>query len=617
MKKYLRILILAIATGLPVLSCEEYLSEAPQATLVTDVVFSKYDNLLKYFNAVYNGSYTSPGGTNDYSIKNAYSLYKVIRLDSWEMKTDMSDPGLRYNSMDIKMGQMGGTIMKFAAPYSDKNVPILYAMFKCIRVCNMTLKNINLLQDARQEDIDDLIGQAHFIRAFAHFTLFKIWGPMPYITKPLAKGEEWDIPRLSRFETCMKIAQDFDTACIYFRQAGVMRRDKDLQFNDPRQAYPTGVAAIAMKSRVLLYAASPQNNKNGIPDWEEAAKASLAAIDTALYYKYGLQTAAQSTSLKQAYKNNFMNMQRTNEQLWPWFANADISISLSTVQSSTNGVFAQSPTAMSGEYPTQNFIDCFETRWGDPLNTEQDRQVAISIGHYVEQNPYANRDLRLTWGIVFNQSMEVPGYSPANIYYEIQDGRQVWSDLLDHRFLGITNTGYYQRKTIYDANTKVTSSFNLTDPNIRLAELYLNYAEAAAQAYGGQNGMVPGSGLTAGMAANIVRTRVNMPGLPNGLSPEAFMKRLKNERNIELCFEGHYYFDIRRWLDAPAAMTSTLYGMDIEKVPSSTAYPTGFRYTRVPLPADRQPAWKDAMYTFPFITEDNYKMKNFTPNPVW
>lgn len=394
-----------------------------------------------------------------------------------------------------------------------------------------------------------------------------------------------------------------------------MRRDVDLQLSNPKQAYPTGVAALGMKARALLYAASPQNNKNGISDWQDAAKACWTAIDVAKYNGYAMQTVANANSLKQAYKNNFMNVPRTNEQLWPWYAGAP-----GYVQSMTNGVFAQQENAISGEDPTQNFVDRFETQWGDPLNTEEDRLAAVALGHYKEQDPYANRDPRFTWGIIYNQSKEVAGYSPANIYYGIINGKQIFSELLNPAFQGITHTGYYQRKTIYDANTKVPTSHNLTDPIMRVAELYLNYAEAAAQGYGGEKGIAPGAALTATQAVNVVRNRVGMPNLPAGLTPDVFMDRLKNERIIELCFEGHYYFDIRRWLDAPAAYNQVLYGMDIEKLPAgydAKIYPKGFRYVRLPLSADRQPAWKDEMYTFPFTTEDNYKTRNFTPNPIW
>lgn len=615
--------------GIILPSClESYLNEAPDAGLTTDVVFSKYQNIVKFFDAVYDGQRVVSGTTYDYNIKCAHPLYFSCRMEyTWDEMTDMSDGGRQYEAQSIKGGQMGGTIDKWAGPVSSKNIPILPSMFECIRICNMTLKNIDKLQDAQQVDIDDLIGQAHFIRAYAHFGLFKIWGPMPYITQVLTDRGEFDMARLTRYETCKKIAADFDTAYVYFKKAGLMRRDDDLQLTNPKQFRPAGVAALALKSRALLYAASPQNNKNGVADWQDAAKACRAAIDTAQFYGFAMQTAAQASgNLKLAYKNNFMNVARTNEQLWsfyvnnnnPTISNPNYSIGLSTVQSMTNGVFAQAATAMSGENPTQNFVDKFESKWGEPLNTPQDRAAAVALGHYNDQDPYANRDPRFAWGVIFNQTTEVAGYNPANIYYETVNGKQVFSDLLNYAaFLGVTRTGYYQRKTIYDSNTKVTTSYNLTDPIIRMAELYLNYAEAAAQAYGGESGVAPGAALTATQAVNVVRNRVGMPNLATGLSPEVFMKRLKNERTIELCFEGHYFFDIRRWLDAPAAMGQVLYGMDIEKVPVTTTYPKGFKYTRVPLPSDRQSMWKDAMYTFPFTTEDNYKMRNFTPNPIW
>lgn len=630
MKKYIILTFIIISSVF--YSCEEYLSEAPDAGLTTEVVFSKYENMMKFFDAVYDGQKSvlvnNSRTTHDYNIKTAHPLYFAVRMEyTWDQLTDLADGGRLYEAQAIKGGQMGGTIDKWAGPVSQKNIPILYSMFECIRICNTTLQNVGMLQDAGQEDIDDLIAQAYFIRAYAHFALFKIWGPMPYIRKVLTDRSEFDIPRLSRNETCVQIANDLDSAYIFFRKSGIMRRDMDKLLSSPKQFRPTGTAALALKARVLLYAASAQNNKNGTADWEAAAKACWIAIDTAQYYGYALQTAANANgNLQLAYKNNFMSVPRTNEQLWSYYvnynnpniANPNYSIGLGTVQSMTNGIFAQQASSMSGENPTQNLVDRFETKWGDLLITEADRQSAIAAGHYNEQDPYNNRDPRLAWNILYNQSMEVAGYRPANIYYETINGQQVYSELLNYAgYLGVSRTGYYQRKTIYDSNTRVTTSYNLTDPVIRLAELYLNYAEAASEAYGGANGQAPGASMTAVQAVNLIRNRVGMPDLPSGLSPEEFQYRYRNERIIELCFEGHHYFDIRRWLYAPVAMSQVLYGMDIEKVPVSETYPTGFKYKRLPLPSDRQCMWKDEMYTFPFTTEDNYKMKNFTSNPVW
>ncbi len=83
-------------------------------------------------------------------------------------------------------------------------------------------------------------------------------------------------------------------------------------------------------------------------------------------------------------------------------------------------------------------------------------------------------------------------------------------------------------------------------------------------------------------------------------SKEAFRPRIKNERNVELSLEGHYYYDIRRWKDAPVTMAGPLMGNMAEKVPVSAEYPTGFKYTRLPLSDDRQSRWFDAKYYLPF-----------------
>lgn len=105
------------------------------------------------------------------------------------------------------------------------------------------------------------------------------------------------------------------------------------------------------------------------------------------------------------------------------------------------------------------------------------------------------------------------------------------------------------------------------------------------------------------------------------VNKDVFREKIKNERTVELCFEGHHhYFDTRRWKDAPALMSQLLYGVHAEKLSGVSAqYPTGYRYTRYELPADRQPRWKDPMYFIPFDTDDYYKMKNFDTslNPAW
>lgn len=615
MKKYI---ILLLMTGIMMVtpSClEEYLDQAPESGLNEEEVFSKYANFRNFFYGVYEGQKYFSGGWRDYNIKTAFPLYFNFwdQKYTWEGMTDAADMGRYMEGHTLKSGQVSAFINKFT--YDGLRRPVLESMFMSIRKCNMVLKNIDKLQDAEQEIKDDFVGQAHFVRAFCHFELMRIWGPMPYITNVIGADDQWDIPRLSKYECLSKIAMDMDSAAMFFEKAGLMRRDPGPgqagHLADPEQARPNGVAAKAYKARALLYAASPLNNDKGTKAWEDAAKASWEAIQLAEKNLYGLLSAAD-------YKKNYCGANYTNEHLWAWTAGGQAWNS-GNFQGIVAGIFGDSKASWSGVCPTQNFVDKFETKWGEPLNTEAERQAAIAAGHYNDQDPYKDRDPRFYINILHNQA-PITGWSggKAQIYYETVGGVQKYSELLDPSYLGRSFTGYYIRKVWGENSTKNRTTVIHTDPLMRLGELYLNYAEAANEAYG-PNTPAPGATMNAVEAINVIRKRVNQPDVLPALtaSKEIFRDRIKNERNVELAYEGHYYHDIRRWKDAPKAYAGPVYGMEIEKVPVSATYPTGFMYKRYPLSADRQPAWKEPMYYMPFNTEDNFKMRNFVPNVVW
>jgi hypothetical protein len=621
MKRYIISIFATVFFSVFFSSClESYLDKSPESGLTDEEVFSKYDNFKKFFYDVYEGRQNRPdvGGAyawRDWNIKLGFPMYFDFwdQKYTWEGMTDCCDQGRYMEGQTFKSGQVSAFVNKFT--YDPARRPILGSMFTVIRICNIALANIKMLQ-ADQADIDDFTAQAHFVRAFAHFELFKIWGPMPYLTKVIGPTDQWDIPRLSKYETCAKIAADMDTAAMFFEKAKRMRRDNPVpgpgHLNHPDQARPNGVAAKAYKARALLYAASPLNNDKGQKAWEDAAKASWEAIEIAKQYGYVLLPVEK-------YKDNMIGVQYTNEQLWAWNAGTK-AYNSGDLAGYMNGVFASSKSSNSGECPTQNFVDKFETKYGEPLNTPADRDAAIAAKHYNDQEPYKDRDPRFYIDIIYNQAPNILGWTgaKAQIYYEMKNGVATYSELLDQSYLGITRTGYYVRKNWGEQSVKNQTSPIYTQPLIRLGELYLDYAEAANEAYGPST-PAPGASLNAIQAINVIRTRVGMPDVLSKYtgSKDDFRPRIKNERNIELCFEGHYYFDIRRWKDAPVAYAGPLIGVDIEKVPVSATYPTGFKYTRVPLSSDRQTNWKDAMYYLPFNTEDTYKMKNFVSNEVW
>lgn len=188
----------------------------------------------------------------------------------------------------------------------------------------------------------------------------------------------------------------------------------------------------------------------------------------------------------------------------------------------------------------------------------------------------------------------------------------------DNGTQGYSSTGYYCKK-YWDGKlgSKGTSHYHI-DPIVRVAELYLNYAEAVNEAYG-PNGAAGGLDLTAVQAVNIIRNRVGQPDVLKKYTADKdrFRERIRNERGIELAFEGHhYYYDIRRWKTAPEHMSKTLYGMYVESIKKSGEYPIGRKFEVRPIPNNRQCVWKDYMYYLPFPDTEAYKLKNFV-NWTW
>lgn len=605
MKKYLIILILSCGVFSIFTSCEEYLDKAPEAGLTEEDVFTKYDNLYKYFQWVYRSDLNENGGV-------FYTSYiSSVRAGSLDFSTitNIADAGRI----------MWGLYHQGPGPLGDNNVhygPRLTAMFKLIRICNMTLENIHRLTDGTQQEIDDLIAQAYFVRGFSHLEVFKLWGPMPYITNVIGPDDLWDIPRLTAQETMYNVAADMDTAMVYFERAGKMRRDPRPgqvgNLNAPDQEKPTGVTAAAMKGRALLFGASPLHNGTQ-QNWEDAAKANWEAIELATAYGYDMLSYED-------YYNNYWGTTYSNEMLWGHYAGtANWATGTLMNKHLLVGVITGHRTNNSGVCPSQNHVDMYETIWGDPLNTPEDRERAASLGHYNEQDPFKNRDPRFYLNIVYNGA-PLPGFGTADIYFENVGGQINYSEWLDPSYAGRTFTGYTIRKTWGLNSVKNPVVVQYTCSMIRLGELYLNYAEAANEAYG-PHAPAPGASMTSVDAINHVRSRYPdlVPVQDRFVSnKEVFRDRIRNERNVELSFEQHYYFDIRRWKTAPEAYNNPIIGMVPEKVPVSDTYPTGFKYTRKPLEdPGRQGVWFDAKYYMPFFSTEYYKMRNFDPYEPW
>jgi starch-binding outer membrane protein, SusD/RagB family len=628
MKKYF-ILIITVMSLLLTTSClKKYLDKAPESGLTDDVVFTKYANFKLFFDAVYSGQkYYSGSWRDTWNYKSTLPLY----MDTWDQKycwnstTDAMDQGRYMEGHAWKSGNMSETIISKLC-YDGARRPTLGACFDDIRICNIAIKNCNRMLDADEDTKNDFMGQAYFLRAWFHFTLFRIWGTMPYIDYIMGgtDASAWDLPRLPIQDYLNKVLRDIDSSYYYFNACNKIRRDPvgSLNYTSYEMYRPNGMASKAFKSRVTLYAASPLNNTaNDKALWEKAATAALDAINVAEANGVVILPLTDPVSGNDRHLN-YYGKDVCAESIWTWTYGTQTwnwGGGSGAVASLWGGAFMAHASA-SGEHPSQNWVDRYETIWGDPLTTQAERDAATALGHYNEQNPFINRDPRLATDVIYNQS-PCQGWTgnKAQIYYD--NGTP--SELLVTSWNGRSFTGYLMRKYWANNSTKNQNSSSIyADPLFRLTELYLNYAEAVNEAYT-PTSAITGTTMTAIDAINKIRTKSGMPNVQSQftLTTETFRPRIKNERCVELSFEGqHYYHDIRRWKDLEGVMSSTIMGIIPLKTTVSAQYPMGFIYNRAPIENNqgiRQPSWEDGMYYLYFLNSDMFKLKNFKNNTIW
>lgn len=640
MKRIVRNILNATATtivALSAFSCN-FLNVDPELGLSEEDVFGTTKNFKAYFNTIFSdgADYTFRNIHEGFPLFVDWNRYRFALVST----TDAADAGRLIRSQtEFKACSMSdGVLESFTfCPLASNGTlktsgdkPVGYAMFNIIRIANRSLENISKLTNATENERTDFIGQAYFVRGFAHMVLARHFGGMPYLDHALTGEDEWDLPRESSRSTYEKAAKDLYTAYTYFEKIGKMRRDalpgQTGHLTSSELYLPNGCTALALRARALLYAASPLSNpENDLEAWKNAAEAAAEAIKAAEEWQYAMLPLDN-------YKDNFVGVNSTNECLWAYTYQSKIN----TGNWSGHLSYPQgySSTA-SGVCPTQNFVDKFETADGYALNTEEDRAIATAAGSYKEQNMYYNRDPRLDINIVRDGTTTPYVTGVINIYYDpvkksypttsISGVSQQFNQTKgwggdDGATKAYTNTGYYCNKYWRGARGDKDKSHYHLDPIIRVAELYLNYAEAVNEAYG-PDGTAGGSTLTAVDAINMVRERVEMPDVraEYTTSKDIFRERIRNERNVELAYEGnHYYFDIRRWKIAPETMTQTLYGMWVESCPVDAEHPIGRKYERREIPASRNlKIWKDSMYYWAFPDAQANTMKNFENWEKW
>ena len=414
--------------------------------------------------------------------------------------------------------------------------------------------------------------ELRFLRAYFYFELFRTYGDVPLVTTTLTNAQANSIKRTPAAEIVQFIVDEIDEVAPHLPVTYATEAGTEI-------GRATRVAAYALKARTLLYAASPLfNPTNDQAKWAAAAEACKFIIDNA--DAWGLKLS-------------------TYGSLWGHdaFFNQELIFGIGR-NASNSFEMAHYPIGVengsSGTCPTQSLVDQYE--YQDNGQTFAQRYPGSIDLNTV--NPYEGLDPRFALTVVKNGD-EWPSNGSQKKAIETFVGGFNASPKY-----GATPTGYYLKKYV-DGSCVTTADNQVTRRHtwiiFRLAEFYLNYAEAVYNATGSANDAT--YGMTANEAINVLRKRsdINMPEFTE--DGEAWVERYERERLVELAFENHRFYDVRRWKKgAQYFKTVQVANISADK-----------QLTRAAV--NRQ--WEDKYYLYPIPQSEIKKNPNLEQNPGW
>lgn len=347
--------------------------------------------------------------------------------------------------------------------------------------------------------------------------------------------------------------------------------------------------AMALKTKALLYAASPLHNPSNDPElWKKAAKAALDVIDLGVYKldPAGVFNKTTSDELILARMNGTAN---GSYELY--------NFPLRFTFGARTAAFVA-----AGNYPSQNLVDAFETRNGYAVTLGPDGWICDDPD-FDPQDPYAGRDPRFARTILAD-GMTFKGEKIATYAGGADDVSTA---------LGGSATGYFVRKFIveeanFDPSVTGASARQHHWVIYRYAETLLSYAEAMVNAFGSGSYSDGTYTLTALDALNQVRANASMPAVADAPAAQ-LLERIRNEWRVEFAFEDHRFWDVRRWKIGADTQTR-LYGVSIGRAADGT------KVYRQRLVENR--IWRENMYLFPIPQSELFKNNALYPqNPGW
>lgn len=485
--------------------------------------------------------------------------------------------------------------------------------YNAIQYINLFLENAEEVKWSDDEEMNSLFarrmkGEAYGLRGMFYYYLMRAHAGfgengellgVPVITEYQTSQSDFNLSRAS-FQTCIEqIYNDLTQAeaLLPLEYEDVSTVPADFQsltadaskYNNvmgakARQLF-NGLIAKAFRARTALLAASPLfQDASNKTTWADAANAAAEVID----YKGGVAGLAGDGI--EYYSATIVNTAQDgvnpNEILWRGGRTSG-----DNTQESQN--FPPSLYGTGYMNPSQNLVDAFPMANGYPIDDES--------ANYNANTPYTDRDPRLAKYILYNGSVISEKGVNINIVSSNADGINVTENRS-------TRTGYYMKKRLrmdVNCNPAATSKQPHYDPRIRFTEMFLAYAEAANEAWGPKERK--DKGYSAYDVIKAIRKRAGVGGTDDlyleecAESQDKMRELIRNERRLELCFEGFRFWDVRRWkLD----LNEPVYGLEWN----------GNSYQRITV---EERSYEDYMYYCPIPNSEILKYNNLIQNKGW
>jgi hypothetical protein len=589
--KKISIYALSLALGAMALtSCEDafggFLDKQPSNELTKDEVLGDWALLVQFHNDTYN-----------------FLRHGALRINnSWlDAATDLAETstGTAGTRTTFNIGNYYGS------GGANELTGTWESCYRGIRKCNITINTLeaDTAGTLRPSDLSvelyktrkqNYLSEARFLRAWFYWELFLRYGPVPIVTEVL----DPDGDLLSDYTTRPSLKEYVDFILKELKECEPGLKTYEESTDATYAGVVNQPAARAIYGRIMLYMASPRYAAESGITWQQAAEAQKSFIDDfGSNYRLELRTNGGVA----AYNNAWLLTTYSDQNPEVIFFRNDANINW-------GNIFADTPVGEGGGgglCPSQNLVDMYDMidgsapftsydATGAPVYNSDNMPTVNRVSGYTDQNMWKNRDPRLAATVLHNGSEW--GGRIINVVYGMADnpiGNQ-----------NSTPTGYYVRKYIPEAilSAEHTGSAKRLWKIIGYNEVLLNYAEALCEAdfdtnYGKICDLLDQIRHRGGIIGNVA----DRMDLTNQTAMRNFIHK---ERTIELCFEEHRWWDVRRWKVAKEALGRNIYGVNVA--------PDGTITRKIA----QQRVWQDRFYLYPIPEGEEWK-SNIENNPGW